>query len=139
MLHIKKIKPMFTGIVTTANRFEEDEYQGGLLRAKKGDLKTWQTVVSVGDAVRGVNVGDKVEINIMNYAVRKYDKNSLQNDMDNNKIIRFEFNWVELYDEKDNPHEHLLLTDRDILYVFEGEDVKGGCLQMPPKKKLIVN
>jgi hypothetical protein len=130
---------MFTGIVTTANRFEEDEYQGGLLRAKKGDLKTWQTVVSVGDAVRGVNVGDKVEINIMNYAVRKYDKNSLQNDMDNNKIVRFEFNWVELYDENDNPHEHLLLTDRDILYVFEGEDVKGSRIQMPPEKKLIVN
>lgn len=140
-LKIKKITPMFTGIVTTGERYNEDMYDEGIIIAKKGDLKTYQEVIAVGNAVRGVNVGDKVMINVANYAVKRYDKNSIQNDMDNNPTIRFNFNWVQIDDGEGNPKDCLLLNDRDILFIFEGEEVQGvkSPIVVPEKKGLILN
>lgn len=140
-LKIKKITPMFTGIVTTGERYKEDMYDEGIIIAKKGDLKTYQEVIAVGNAVRGVSVGDKVMINVANYAVKRYDKNSIQNDMDNNPTIRFNFNWVQIDDEEGNPKDCLLLNDRDILFIFEGEEVQGtkSSIVIPEKKGLILN
>lgn len=140
-LKIKKITPMFTGIVTTGERYKEDMYDEGIIIAKKGDLKTYQEVIAIGSAVRGVNVGDKVMINIANYAVKRFDKNSIQNDMDNNPTIRFNFNWVQIDDEEGNSKDCLLLNDRDILFIFEGEEVQGtkSPIVVPEKKGLILN
>lgn len=136
MLHIKKIKPMFTSIVTTADRFEKDFTQGGLIVARQGDLKTWQKVIAIGSSVRDINIGDTVMINVANYAVRKYDKNSIQNDMDNNPKIRYNFNWITMDDKDGNPTDSLLLNDRDVLYVFEGEEVDDAIIT--PSRKVIV-
>lgn len=122
MLQIKKIKPLFTSIVTTGDRYTEDMTEGGIITANKGDLKLWQKVIAVGSSVRDIQPGDMVMINASNYAVRKYDKNSIQNDLDNNKVIRYCFNWVTIYDDKNNPHDCLLLDQRDIPYAFEGEE-----------------
>lgn len=138
MLHIKKIKPLFTSIVTTADKFDKDMIEGGIIVAKKGDLKLWQKVVAVGTVVRGIEVGDMVMINAANYAVRKFSKDSIQNDLDNNPTLSYAFNWVTLDDEKGNPKDHLLLQDRDVLYVFEGEE-KDDIIQVPNSKKFIVN
>lgn len=137
MLKIKKVRPMFTNILTTGDRFEKDMYSGGLIMAKKGDLKLWQTVVAVGSSVRDINVGDKVMVNVENYAVKKYDKNSIQNDLDNNKIITFNFNWVTMDDEDGNPQDYLLLNDRDVMYVFEGEEVEEPQIEVPQKKIIL--
>lgn len=134
MLHIKTIKPLFTAIVTTADRFEDDYIQDGIIMASKGDYKPWQTIVSVGDSVRNLKAGDKVMVNLDNYVVRKYDKNSIQNDLDNNKKVRYAFNFVGIDDENGNPQEHFLFNDRDILYSFEGEETEDK----EPKKKLIM-
>ena len=38
MLKIKVIKPLFTNILTTGNKYEKDEKENGLIIAKKGDL-----------------------------------------------------------------------------------------------------
>lgn len=138
MLHIKKIKPLFTSIVTTADKFDKDMIEGGIIVAKKGDLKLWQKVVAVGTVVRGIEVGDMVMINATNYAVRKFSKDSIQNDLDNNPTLSYAFNWVTLDDENGNPKDHLLLQDRDVLYVFEGEE-KDDIIQVPNRKKFIVN
>ena len=62
MLHIKKIKPMFNHLLLTADRFEKDVVESGIIVAKKGDLKLWQTVVAIGSTVRDIKVGDKVMI-----------------------------------------------------------------------------
>ncbi len=137
-LKIRSVKPMFTGIVTTGEKFKEDMYDNGLIVAKKGDLKTYQTVIAIGDTVRGINVGDKVMINVMNYAVKRYDKNSLQNDMDNNPTLRYSFPWLTIEAEEGKPQECLLLNDRDILFVFEGEEIQGSKI-MTPKKELLLN
>lgn len=140
MLHIKKIKPMFTSIVTTGVKYDEDMYdKHGLIECKKGDLKTYQKVVAVGSSVRDIKVGDMVMINVLNYAVRKYDPNSLKNDMDMNKVIDYRFNWITIDDENGNPQDCLLLNDRDVLFAFEGEEVQG--VKNPiiaPQKKVIL-
>ena len=124
MLHIKKIKPLYTSVITTGDKFEKDLVQNGLIIANKGDLKIWQKVIAVGTSVRDVEPGDMVMINADNYAIKKYSKNSLQEDMDNNPILGYKFNWVTLDDEQGTPQECLLLTDRDLLYVFEGEEIE---------------
>lgn len=138
MLHIKKIKPLFTGLITTGDKFEEDYVENGIIVAKRGDLKLWQTVLATGSSLRDIKVGDKVMIDASHYAVKRYDKDSIQNDMDNNPTLRYMFNWVTMDDEEGEPQDCLLLQDRDILYVFEGEE-KEEVIQVPPKMKLIVN
>lgn len=137
MLHIKSITPMFTSIVTTADKFEEDYTEGGIVIASKGDYKPWQTVVSVGDVVRNIKPGDKVMINLDNYVVRKYQENNLRKDIMENKKVRYEFNFVTMDDADGNPNEYFLFKDRDVLYTFEGEE-KKDIIQVP-KKKLILS
>lgn len=136
MLHIKKIKPMFTNIITTGDRFEKDFTQGGLIVAKKGDLKVWQEVIAIGDMVKGINVGDKVMINIANYAVKRYSKDSIHNDLDDNPKIRYNLNWVTMDNKDGNQMDCLLLNDRDILYTFEGEE-KDEIIKIPSKKVIL--
>lgn len=139
-LHIKSIKPLFTSIVTTGDKFEEDVVVAGIIQQdqKKGDLKLYQKVIAVGSAVRDIQVGDLVMINPINYVHRKYSKNSVQNDMDNNPILSIDIPTVAVDDEKGNTQECLLLNDRDIRFVFEGEE-KDDSIIIPEKPKFIVN
>lgn len=141
MLHIKTIKPLFTNILTTGDKYEVDEKQNGLIIAKKGDLKLYQTVMAVGSMVRDIKPGDKVMINPKNYEVKKYDPNSVKEDMGMNAVIGYNMPWVTLDDTEGNPQECLLLIDRDISFVFEGEEVpeNDSKLIMPKNKKLIIN
>lgn len=122
MLHIKKIKPLFTKVLTTGDRYEDDMYTKGIIVANKGELKLYQKVLAVGTSVRDIKVGDTVMINPNNYAVMKYDPNSIKNDMDMNKRIKWNLPWVTIDDENGKPKECLLLNDRDIEFVFEGEE-----------------
>lgn len=137
MLQITKVKPLFTSIVTTADRFDKDMTDGGLIIAKKGDMKLWQKVIAIGSSVRDIAIGDMVMINANHYALKKYDKNSLQNDLDNNPTIRYSFNFIDLY-EDNQLKECLLLNDRDILYAFEGKEVENTTKVILPSNKLIV-
>lgn len=137
MLHIKKIKPLFTSVVTTGDRFEKDFTEGGLIIANKGDLKLWQKVLFVGNSVRDIKPGDMVMINVTNYAVKKYSKNSIQNDMDNNPVLNYNFKWITLDKDNGSTQECLLLNDRDIEYVFEGEEKDEPLIAVNDKKLII--
>ena len=139
MLKIKTIKPLFTSIVTTGDKFEKDVTVGGIIQQdqKKGDLKLYQKVLAVGSAVRDIKVGDMVMINPIAYVLKKYSKDSVQNDMDNNPTLSINIPTVPVTDEKGNTSDCLLLTDRDIQFVFEGEEVNEGII-IPEKKKLIL-
>lgn len=140
MLHIKKIRPLFTNILTTGDKYEKDEKQNGLIIAKKGDLKLYQTVMAVGSMVRGVKPGDKVMINPKNYQVTKYDPNSVKEDMGMNKIIGYNMPWVTIDDEEGNPQECLLLIDRDVEFVFEGEEEEDPSNNIiMPRKSIIIS
>lgn len=139
MLKIKTIKPLFTSIVTTGDKFEKDVTVGGIIQQdqKKGDLKLYQKVLAVGSAVRDIKIGDMVMINPIAYVRKKYSKDSVQNDMDNNPTLSINIPTVPVTDEKGNTQECLLLTDRDIQFVFKGEEVNESII-IPEKKKLIL-
>lgn len=137
MLHVTKIKPLFDHLLITADRFDKDMIHNGVIVAGKGDLKLWQTVVAVGSVVRDIKVGDKVMINPNDFAVKKYNKNSVQNDLDNNPVITYNFPFETVDDEKGNPKDYLYISDRNVNYVFEGIE-KDDSLILPGKPKLII-
>lgn len=137
MLHVTKIKPLFDHLLITADRFEKDMIHSGVILANKGDLKLWQTVVAVGSVVKDIKVGDKVMINPNDFAVKKYNKNSVQNDLDNNPVLTYNFPFETIDDEKGEPKDYLYISDRNVKYVFEGIE-KDESLILPGKPKLIV-
>lgn len=137
MLHVTKIKPLFDHLLITADRFDKDMIHNGVIVAGKGDLKLWQTVMAVGSVVRDIKVGDKVMINPNDFAVKKYNKNSVQNDLDNNPVLTYNFPFETVDDEKGNPKDYLYISDRNVKYVFEGIE-KDDSLILPGKPKLII-
>ena len=137
MLHVTKIKPLFDHLLITADRFDKDMIRNGVIVAGKGDLKLWQTVVAVGSVIRDIKVGDKVMINPNDFAVKKYNKNSVQNDLDNNPVLTYNFPFETVDDEKGNPKDYLYISDRNVKYVFEGIE-KDDSLILPGKPKLII-
>lgn len=115
MLKLKKIKPLYNGIVTTMDAYEKDVFQNGILVVQKGTLKEFQTVISIGDSVRNIKEGDVVKINPMRYAIKKYEDGSLKDGViTENPVVKYNFNIVEINDKG-----CLLLMDRDIDYVVE--------------------
>lgn len=118
MLKINKIKPLFTALITTMDKYEQDNItEGGLIDTKKqqGTLKEYQKVLAIGDAVRGIKVGDLVCVNPARFAVRKHDKGSMRDGViTDNPVVTYNFDVVEM-----GGNQCLLLQDRDIEYVIE--------------------
>lgn len=118
-MNIKKIKPMYTHIVTTMDMYVEDQQiagSGGIIdvtKLKQG-IKEYQTVIAVGTSVRNLKEGDVVCIDPSRYAVRKFKENSVQNDVLENQVVRYNFNVVKI-DGKDC----LLLDEGDVEFVVE--------------------
>ena len=140
MINIKKIKPMFTALVTTMNKYEEDAVNSsGIIEANKqqGGLKEYQEVLAVGDSVRGIKVGDLVCINPTRFGVKKHRDGSLKDGViTDNPIITYNFDVV-VIDGK----QCLLLQDRDIEFVVEEyEEIKPTASSpiIKPKEKKII-
>lgn len=118
MLKINKIKPLFTALITTMDKYEQDKItEGGLIDTSKqqGTLKEYQRVLAIGDAVRGIKVGDLVCVNPARFAVRKHDKGSMRDGViTDNPVVTYNFDVVEM-----GGNQCLLLQDRDIEYVIE--------------------
>lgn len=141
MLKVKKIKPMFTSLITTMNKYEHDIVsESGLIDTSKqqGGLKEYQTVLAVGDSVRGIKVGDLVCINPTRFAVKKHQEGSLKDGIiTDNPVIKYNFDVI-IMDDK----QCLFLQDRDIDYVIEEweevPDPTPSALIKPEEKKLIV-
>lgn len=116
VLKLKKIRPLFNQLVTTADRYEEDHAIGTLIDAAKtaGSYKEYQTVIAVGNSVRGINVGDIVSINPVKYIKRKYSENSLREDFVDNPVIEVNIPTIDLDDK-----ECFLIYDSDVSYVIE--------------------
>ena len=117
-MKIKKIKPLYTRIVTTMDMYVDNDVKtpGGIIDAskiKKG-IKEYQTVVCVGTSVRNVKEGDIVCINPDRYAVRQFSNNSVKNDILTNQVTKYNFNVVNL-DGKD----YLLIDEADIEFIVE--------------------
>lgn len=120
MLKLKKIKPLFTKIVVTANKYEEPQYIEGTqivdTEKKQLGLKEYQTVISIGNEVTTVKPGDLVVINPTDYMVKKYNKDTTKSQMSDvyNPTIEFNFNIVII-----DGQECLLLKERDVDFIVE--------------------
>ena len=137
-LHIKKIKPLYSNVLVTGDKYEEDMIEGGIVTSSKGDLKLYQKVLAVGSLVRDIQVGYTVMFSPKNYAIMQYEENSIKNDMGMNKVVKWNMPWVTVEDENGNPQDCLMLTDRDIQFVFEGEETNDNII-IPEKPKFITN
>lgn len=114
-MNIKKIKPLFTGIITTANKYTINHSKNGVITNIPDTLKEYQTVVAIGDSVRGINVGDVVVIDPTRFVVKKHKEGSLKDGViQDNVVIAYNFDIIKI-----NNENHLLLQDRDIKYVIE--------------------
>lgn len=118
MLKVKKIKPLFTSLITTMDKYEQDKItDGGLIDTTKqqGTLKEYQTVLAVGDSVRNIKVGDLVCVNPARFAVRKHEKGSMRDGIiTDNPVVGYNFDIVEM-----DGKNCLLLQDRDIEFIIE--------------------
>lgn len=132
MIKVKKIKPMFTSLITTMDLYETDgKTLGGLIDSTKqrGTVKEYQKVVAIGDTVRCIKVGDLVCIDPTRFAVRKNPDNSIRNDVEGgNPVLEYRFDIIEL-----DGKSHLLLQDRDVQFIIEEyEEIE------PPKQSNLV-
>lgn len=134
---IKKVKPMFNGLITTMNRYEQDVKVKGtdlIDSSKSNAVKEYQTVVAVGPMVRGIEVGDTVFINPNRYAVMKHKAGSLQDGViKDNPVIGYNFDIVEI-----EGVNHLYLQDSDIKFVAEIEEFNENPLIYTEKPEVIV-
>ena len=142
MLKVKKIRPLFTSLVTTMNKYKEDTIVGGLINPSKGkgSLMEYQTVLSVGSSVKDIKVGDLVCINPSRFAVKKHKEGTLKDGIiTDNPVVEYNFDIIEL-----NGIPCLYLQDRDIEFIItdfeEVEDIvtqTSSNLYIPPKEKII--
>lgn len=81
MIVVKKIRPIFTDVYTTAEMLEEkDMYtSSGLIDPTKQrkTIKEFQRVIAVGPHVNGINVGDLVCVNPTRFGKPYQKKNSM--------------------------------------------------------------
>lgn len=124
MLKLRKIKPIFSQVLVTEDLYGwDDKNAAGIIVHKKGDLKTHQKVLAIGDDVKTVKPGDLVEVNLYKYAVFKEDPNSVKA-MADNPMVGLRLNEVELTDENDESVYAFIIDQRDIKYIItDSEEV----------------
>lgn len=137
-IKIKMIRPVFTGILTTADRYENDNTVGGVIldiNKSAGAAKEYQTVVAVGSSVREVKVGDIIVINPTRYMKKDpMDDNSLREEFVTPKY------HLEMPEINLDGKPYFLLEDRDIGYVVtDYEEIKDSLLIAPKKPRIITN
>ena len=119
MINVKSVKPLFNVVITTAKRFERPQVKNGVVVADSMDYEPYQVVIAIGDAVRGLNVGDLVHIDPIRYAKFYQDPSSLKA---NGAVRKYEIPTIEL-----DGNECFRLTQADIDYIveeFEDDDAQ---------------
>jgi co-chaperonin GroES (HSP10) len=130
MLNVKKVRPMFNNIVTTADKYEEDQMAGGLIVVPAGNIKEYQKVVAVGGSVRDIKEGDLVKVKFDRYMKMRHKKGSLQDGViADNTAIEVVLPMILI-----NNIEHLSLNDIDVEYVVEEYDETASSIIAPDNK-----
>lgn len=120
MIKINKIKPMFNSLICTMNKYNSDTTSdNGIIDTSKqeGCLMEYQTVLAIGESVRGIKVGDLVCVNPTRFAkpVHKKDDNSILKGTEGYSVqMTYNFDTIEIGGEL-----CLLLQDRDIDFIIE--------------------
>lgn len=132
-MKIKKIHPMFTSVVTTANRYVGDQYEekNGLIidtRKMDGALNNFQTVLAVGPHAGEVKPGDVVYLNFNRYALVKHTPGKLEDNIEtDNMSYTYQIPMVDIDGQK-----CLRVQVNDIEYFMEPGDYEvdeGGLFQ----------
>lgn len=140
MLNIKSIRPIYTRLLTTADRYDADQFTGIIVDSNKleGRYKEYQKVVKVGSSVREVSEGDMVLIDPSRYMKRKFSDNSLREDFVDNPIISIDIPTVTM-----DGVDYFMIEERDIAYVIEAceevPDPKPSKIIMPKQAKFVTN
>lgn len=130
MLNILKVRPLFTGIITTADKYVGEQMTaGGLLldtTKMEGTLNNYQRVIAVGKMVTDIKEGDVVRINYKRYAKAKHVPGAIEDNVQTDKMgIVYEIPLVPI-----NGKDCLFLQSNDIEYVVEEFTTdEGGLLQ----------
>lgn len=131
MFNIKKVKPLFTSVITSATVYSEDIItKSGLVIPNKltGQLNPYQTVTAVGDMVKNIKVGDIVKINFKRYIKARHTPGSIDEDQNiqhDDMSVVYELPTVEI-----NGVKFLNLQNSDIEYVVEDAEIgDDGLLQ----------
>lgn len=132
---IKKIKPLFNGLITTMDKYPKIVTTGTVIDpTKSGAVKEYQKVVAIGPMVRGIEVGDTVFINPSRYAVMKHKKGTLEDGIiKDNPVVGYNFDIVNI-----DGVDHLFLQDNDIKYVAEVEEFDENPTIVTDSNKLIL-
>lgn len=130
-------------MITTANRYMKDDYNGSAIVEKghfKGDVKQYQTVIAVGKMVRELEVGMQVMLDFEPYRKRKVPVNSIKEKMDvDNPIVEERLPLFEMDNGDGNPTEFLMMDEKNVVFPFEGEEVEDPEPNLiVPSKKIIV-
>lgn len=130
MFTIKKVRPLFTGVVTTARKYVgETTTAGGLIvdtTKMEGTLNNYQIVTAVGTMVKDLKEGDIVKINYKRYAKAKHLPGAIEDNIQSdNMSVVYEIPMINIAGE-----EYLFIQNNDIEYVVEDYEVdEGGLLQ----------
>lgn len=118
MIVVKKIRPMFTDVYTTAEMLEEKDMKvGSLIDVSKANktIKEFQRVIAVGPHVNGINVGDLVCVNPTRFGKPYQKKNSMSAATEEYEtMVSYQFDFIEI-----DGQPVLKLQDRDVSYVVE--------------------
>lgn len=139
MKKLIEVRPMFNRLITTMDCYETDQVVNGLIdkTRAKGSLKEYQTVISVGAAVRDIKAGDIVCIDPTRYMIVKHNDKSLKNGVIGDNISTgYKFNTIRLNDK-----ECLVLFDQDITFIVDkSEDVQdsGPVIIQPEKPDILI-
>ena len=143
MLKLKEIKPLFSQVLVTEELYGyDDRDSSGIIMAKKGDIKPYQTVIAVGDDVKYVKPGDVVAINFYKYAEFKEDPNSVKA-IGGNTMVKLHLNEVTLTNDDNEDIACFIIDVRDIKYIIlDKEEVvynkKDELIEVPKPNKLIL-
>lgn len=132
MFKIKKVRPLFTGVVTTAKRYVgETRTSSGLIidtTRMEGGLNPYQTVVAVGSMCKDLKEGDIVYINFKRYMIPQQVPGKI-NQEDNIQSSNFQATYQIPMVTIDGT-EYLFIQNADVEYVVEDYEVdEGGLLQ----------
>lgn len=126
---IKKVRPLFTGVVTTAQKYVGDiTTESGLVLTNKleGQLNNYQTVIAVGKMCTDLKPGDVVCINFKRYLKVKHLPGVIEDNVesDNMKGI-YEIPSINI-----DGHDFLFIQNNDIEFVVDEYEVdEGGLFQ----------
>lgn len=119
-INIKKIRPMYTAVITTYDVFTEEDVAGTLIGddSMVGQPKPYQTVVAVGNMVNNIKVGELVAVDFTKYAQKKHKEGSLKDGViQDNVIVSYALNTIML-----DGVEHLFLQNNDIAFIIEDHE-----------------